>query len=47
MSTGPIGLTDPDKTVFRKVDLCRVYNIYSVNIQFINYDGESLQLTCN
>ena len=28
-----------DKTVWWKVDLGGVYNIYSVNIQFRNYDG--------
>lgn len=39
MRTGDIGLTYDHKTVWWKVDLGRVYNIYSINIHFINYDG--------
>lgn len=39
MRTGDIGLTGKHKTVWWKVDLGGVYNIYSVNIQFKNYDG--------
>nr|XP_022305066.1 multiple epidermal growth factor-like domains protein 10 isoform X2 [Crassostrea virginica] len=36
--TNPIGLNNPDQTVWWKVDLGGVYNIYSVNILFKNYD---------
>ena len=39
MRTQPIGPTSPYKTVWWKVDLGGVYNIYSVNILFKNYDG--------
>ncbi|XP_078330772.1 uncharacterized protein LOC144624723 [Crassostrea virginica] len=39
MRTKPIGPTSPDKTVWWKVDLGGVYNIYSVNILFKNYEG--------
>ena len=39
MRTNPIGLNDPEKTVWWKVDLGGVYNIYSVNLLFKNYDG--------
>nr|XP_022311454.1 multiple epidermal growth factor-like domains protein 10 isoform X3 [Crassostrea virginica] len=39
MRTKPIGSTSPDKTAWWKVDLGGVYNIYSVNILFKNYDG--------
>lgn len=39
MRTGDIGLTSDYKTAWWKVDLGRVYNIYSINIQFKNYDG--------
>nr|XP_022307521.1 uncharacterized protein LOC111113519 [Crassostrea virginica] len=35
--TQPIGVNSPDKTVWWKVDLGGVYNIYSVNILFKNY----------
>ena len=38
MRTNPIGLVS-DKTVWWKVDLGGVYNIYSVNILFRSYDG--------
>lgn len=34
-----IGLNSPRKTVWWKVDLGGVYNIYSFNILFKNYDG--------
>lgn len=51
MRTLPIGLNNPEKTVWWKVDLGGVYNIQSVNIVFANYDGygvffyiESMQL---
>ena len=37
--TNIIGETSPDKTVWWMVDLGGVYNIYSVNILFKNYDG--------
>ena len=35
--TGPIGLASPNQTVWWKVDLGGVYNIYSVKIVFKNY----------
>ena len=38
MRTQPIGPTSPYKTVWWKVDLGGVYNIYSVNILFKSYD---------
>ena len=38
MKTDPIGPTNPDITVWWKVDLGVVYNIYSVNILFKNYE---------
>lgn len=34
-----IGLTAYYKTVWWKVDIGGVYNIYRINIQFKNYDG--------
>ena len=34
-----IGTTSSYKTVWWKVDLGRVHNIYSINIMFKNYDG--------
>ena len=43
MRTKPIGSTSPDKTVWWKVDLGGVYNIYSVNILFKNYDGYGIK----
>ena len=39
MRTQPIGVASPDQTVWWKVDLGGVYNIYSINILFKNYDG--------
>lgn len=39
MKTLPIGLYSPDKTVWWKVDLGRVFSIHSVNIMFKNYIG--------
>ena len=39
MRTKPIGLASVDKTMWWKVDLVGVYNIYSVNILFRSYDG--------
>ena len=39
MRTEQIGITSPDQTEWWKVDLGGVYNIYSVNILFKNYDG--------
>ena len=39
MRTDAIGPTSPEKTVWWKVDLGGVYNIYSVNIMFRHYDG--------
>ena len=38
MRTEAIGPRSPYKTVWWKVDLGGVYNIYSVNILFKNYD---------
>lgn len=37
--TDSIGRSSPDKTVWWKVDLGGVYNIYSITILFKNYDG--------
>ncbi|XP_052694675.1 receptor-type tyrosine-protein phosphatase epsilon-like [Crassostrea angulata] len=39
MKTEDIGLTSKHKTVWWKVDLGGIYEIYSINIQFKNYDG--------
>lgn len=39
MRTKEIGRNSPDKTTSWKVDLGRVYNIYSIDILFKNYDG--------
>ena len=39
MRTGIIGPNSPDKTVWWRVDLGKVYNIYSVNVLFKNYEG--------
>ena len=39
MRSGIIGPSSPYKKVWWKVDLGGVYNIYSVNILFKNYDG--------
>lgn len=39
MRTNGIGRTLNDKTVWWKVDLGAVYNIYSINILFKHYDG--------
>lgn len=39
MRTNPLGPNSPDKTVWWKVDLGRMYNIYNINILFKNYDG--------
>lgn len=43
MRTNPIGIEDkiPEKTVWWKVDLGGVYNIYSVDILFKNYGHEN------
>lgn len=37
--TLPIGLNNPETTVWWKVDLGGVYNIQSINIVFANYNG--------
>lgn len=37
--TDAIGGTSPNKTVWWKVDLSSVYNIYSINILFKSYGG--------
>ena len=42
MRTDIIGPNSPYKTVWWKVDLGGVYNIYSVNILFKNYDGHGM-----
>ena len=42
MRTEPIGSTSKEQTVWWKVDLGGVYNIYSVNILFKNYAGEGM-----
>ena len=39
MRTILIGVNSPEKTVWWRVDLGGVYNIYSVNILFKNYNG--------
>ena len=41
MRTNPIGLST-DKTVWWKVDLGGVYNIYSVNILFLSYKDHGM-----
>lgn len=38
MRTNAIGRNAPDKTTWWKVDFGAVYNIYSINILFKNYD---------
>ncbi|XP_078330759.1 receptor-type tyrosine-protein phosphatase kappa-like [Crassostrea virginica] len=43
MRTEPIGGNNRYKTVWWKVDLGGVYNIYSVNILFRNYDGYEMR----
>ena len=45
MRTKDIGPNSPDKTVWWKVDLGGVYNIYSVNLLFKNYDGYGIFLS--
>ena len=42
MRTLPIIGTSTDKTMWWKVDLGGVYNIYSVNILFKNYDQHGM-----
>ena len=44
MRTDVIGPNSPDETLWWKVDLGGVYNIYSVNILFKNYDGYGIYL---
>ncbi|XP_078330677.1 uncharacterized protein LOC144624651 [Crassostrea virginica] len=39
----PIGVNNPEKTVWWRVDLRGVYNIYSVNILFKNYEGHEIR----
>lgn len=39
MRTKEIGLRSSDKTVWWKVDLRGIFNIYRINILFKNYDG--------
>lgn len=45
MRTKPIGWNNPDKIVWWKVDLGRVYNIYSIQILFKNYKGFGMFLS--
>ena len=47
MRTGEIGRNSPDQTVWWRVDLGKVYNIYSINIMFKNYDGLGKLKTIN
>ena len=44
MRTDLIGVNSPDRTVWWRVDLGGVYNIYSVNILFKNYEGHGIFL---
>lgn len=44
MRTNKIGPIFPDKTVWWKVDLGGVYNIYSVTILFKDYNGYGMFL---
>lgn len=44
MRTEPIGSYFFDSTVWWKVDLGRVYNIYTINIFFRNYEGYGMYL---
>lgn len=37
-----MGRNSPFKTMWWKVDLGGLYNIYSINIVFKNYDGEGM-----
>ncbi|XP_078329594.1 uncharacterized protein LOC144617738 isoform X1 [Crassostrea virginica] len=43
MRTDLIGVNSPDRTVWWRVDLGGVYNIYSVNILFKNYEGHEIR----
>ena len=45
MRTHPIGKLCVDRTVWWRVDLGGVYNIYSVNVKFKNYDGYGIILS--
>ena len=45
MRTKDIGPNSQDKTVWWKVDLGGVYNIYSVNILFKDYYGYGIAVT--
>ena len=45
MRTGVIGPNSPEKSAWWKVDLGGVYNIYSVNILFKNYDGYGIYMS--
>lgn len=44
MRTGEIGRNAPQKTVWWKVDLGRVHNIYSINIAFKSYDSFGMRV---
>ena len=44
MRTEPIGSNNPDKSMWWRVDLGDVYNIYSVNLLFKKYEGYGILL---
>lgn len=44
--TNAIGLSSPDKTTWWKVDLGRVFNIYSINILFKTYQSGMFDSNC-
>lgn len=45
MRAGEIGRFSPEKTVWWKVDLGRVHNIYSIDINFKNYNDYGMLYT--
>lgn len=44
MRTGDIGRNAPQKTVWWKVDLGRVHNIYSITIAFKSYESFGMKV---
>ena len=44
LRTKTIGPSSPEKSAWWKVDLGGVYNIYSVNIFFLNYEGYGISI---
>lgn len=44
MRTAEIGKNSPKKKMWWKVDLGRVYNIYSISILFKNYNGYGIYI---